>query len=87
VTSLYDCGTGGAYLHIGVEAPGTPAENMLWLDPSSSALSIYQSGAWQPLILSLAQAPTYADETAAAAAGLASGSVYQTPTGELRVKL
>lgn len=34
-----------------------------------------------------ASAPVYADETAAAAGGLAGGRVYRTPAGEARVKL
>jgi hypothetical protein len=31
--------------------------------------------------------PTYADEAAATTAGLLNGTIYKTPTGELRIKL
>ena len=34
-----------------------------------------------------AQLPTYANESAAATAGLKTGTIYMTATGELRIKL
>ena len=38
-------------------------------------------------IVNIANAPTYADDTAAGTGGLVAGDVYKTSTGELRIKL
>lgn len=53
----------------------------------AEALDIVINGSIDAGNLVFANLPTYADEATAKAAGLGQGRVYQTSTGELRIKL
>lgn len=61
---------------------GTGKGVALKVNSSTSAVTISSAG-----IVNISTLPTHADEAAAVTAGRATGDVYQTSTGELRIKL
>ena len=80
MTSLYDCGGGGAYFAVGATAPGAPSADTVWINPTTGLIQRYDGSAWVNLM------GDYADDAAAAAAGVALGGLYHT-AGAVKVRI
>ena len=80
MTSLYDCGGGGAYFTVGAAAPDSPTAGSVWVNPAAGLFQRYDGAAWVNLL------SDYADDTAAAAAGVALGGLYHT-AGAVKVRI
>ena len=92
-------GVGSTGNSVGVFADNTVLESRsgglsIGTNNAGSDVTIYTAGTRTPRltvksdgIVNIANAPTYADDTAAGTGGLVAGDVYKTSTGELRIKL
>ena len=65
----------------------SPVSAGIFADGSATFSGIVTATSVKASTLNLSGIPTYADESAASSGGAATGDVYKTSTGELRIKL